>query len=109
MSKSLFLRFFKKAILSPLASQPILSQLLKEDRIGEQDAFSPRLTLLPLDKTVPAEDKADSRMALAFPTVTGSDSSIKVTTSSSHKTIRSESTTAALPQCSYSYLRILSI
>lgn len=58
-----------------LASQPILFstlyQLLKQDRIGEQDASSPRLTSLPLEKTVPAED---SRMALAFLTVRGSDS-----------------------------------
>lgn len=59
------------------ASQPILFstlyQLLKEDRIGEQDASSPRLTSLPLEKTVPAEDEEDSRMAL-FLTVTGSSS-----------------------------------
>lgn len=41
--------------------------LEEEDRIGEQDASSPRLTSLPLEKTVPAEDEEDSRMALAFP------------------------------------------
>lgn len=31
----------------------------------------PRLTSLPLEKRVPAEDEEDSRMALAFLTVTG--------------------------------------
>ncbi len=35
---------------------------------------SPRFTSLPLEKTVSAEDEEDSRMALAFLTVTGSDS-----------------------------------
>ena len=38
MSKSLFLRFFKKAMFSPLASQPILYQLLNKDRI-ERETF----------------------------------------------------------------------
>ena len=35
---------------------------------------APRLTSLSLEKTVPAEDEEDSRMALAFLTVTGSNS-----------------------------------